>query len=131
MSYKNQSDLYLEDNISKYPAIELLCKLGFEYISPEDCMAQRGTLYDVLLKDILRKQLNAINQFEFGGIIYKFTADNVEKAIKDLDEPLTDGLVRTSEKIYNALMLGKSYLEKLADGTSKSFNLKYIDWEHP
>ena len=131
MSYKNQSDLYLEDNISKYPAIELLCKLGFEYISHEDCMAQRGTLYDVLLKDILRKQLNAINQFEFGGIIYKFTADNVEKAIKDLDEPLTDGLVRTSEKIYNALMLGKSYLEKLADGTSKSFNLKYIDWEHP
>ena len=131
MSYKNQSDLYLEDNISKYPAIELLCKLGFEYISPEDCMAQRGSLYDVLLKDILRKQLNAINQFEFGGIIYKFTADNVEKAIKDLDEPLTDGLVRTSEKIYNALMLGKSYLEKLADGTSKSFNLKYIDWEHP
>ena len=66
MSYKNQSDLYLEDNISKYPAIELLCKLGFEYISPEDCMAQRGTLYDVLLKDVLRKQINAINQFEFG-----------------------------------------------------------------
>lgn len=131
MSYKNQSDLYLEDNISKYPAIELLCKLGFTYISPEDCMAQRGTLYDVLLKDILRKQLNTINQFEYGGITYKFTADNVEKAVKDLDEPLTDGLVRTSEKIYNALMLGKSYLEKLADGTSKSFNLKYIDWEHP
>ena len=82
MSYKNQSDLYLEDNISKYPAIELLCKLGFTYISPEDCMAQRGSLYDVLLKDILRKQLNIINQFEFGGITYKFTADNVEKAIK-------------------------------------------------
>lgn len=131
MSYKNQSDLYLEDNISKYPAIELLCKLGFTYISPEDCMTQRGNLYDVLLKDILRKQLNTINQFEFGGITYKFTADNIEKAIKDLDEPLTDGLVRTSEKIYNSLMLGKSYLEKLADGTSKSFNLKYIDWEHP
>lgn len=131
MSYKNQSDVYLEDNISKYPAIELLCKLGFVYISPEECMRQRGTLYDVLLKDILRKQLHAINQFDFGGITYKFTADNVEKAIKELDEPLTDGLIRTSEKIYDALMLGKSYLEKLVDGTSKSFNLKYIDWEHP
>lgn len=131
MSYKTQSDLYLEDNISKYPAIELLCKLGFEYISPEECIRQRGTLYDVLLKDILRKQLHTINQFEFGDITYKFTADNVEKAIKDFDEPLTDGLIRTSEKIYDALMLGKSYVEKLADGTSKSFNLKYIDWEHP
>lgn len=131
MSYKNQSDIYLEDNISKYPAIELLCKLGFKYISPEECMRQRGTLYDVLLKDILRKQLHTINRFEFGGITYKFTADNVEKAIKDLDEPLTDGLIRTSEKIYDSLMLGKSYIEKLADGTSKSFNLKYIDWDHP
>lgn len=131
MSYKNQGDLYLEDNISQYPAIELLCKLGYKYISPEECMRQRGTLYNVLLKDILRKQLNAINQFEFGGITYKFTSDNVERAIEDLDEPLTDGLIRTSEKIYDALMLGKSYLEKLADGTSKSFNLKYIDWEHP
>ncbi|MBD5115562.1 MAG: type I restriction endonuclease subunit R [Ruminococcaceae bacterium] len=131
MSYKYQSDLYLEDNISKYPAIELLCKIGYEYITPEDCMRQRGAFYDVLLKDILRKQLHTINQFEFGGITYKFTADNVEKAIKDLDEPLTDGLVRTSEKIYDSLMLGKSYIEKLADGTSKSFNLKYIDWEHP
>lgn len=131
MSYKTQSDLYLEDNISKYPAIELLCKLGFEYISPEECARQRGALYDVLLKDILRKQLHNINQFEFGGITYKFTADNVEKAIKDLDEPLTDGLICTSEKIYDSLMLGKSYIEKLADGNSKSFNLKYIDWEHP
>lgn len=131
MSYKTQSDLYLEDNISKYPAIELLCKLGFEYISTEECVRQRGALYDVLLKDILRKQLHNINQFEFGGITYKFTADNVEKAIKDLDEPLTDGLIRTSEKIYDSLMLGKSYIEKLADGNCKSFNLKYIDWENP
>ena len=131
MSYKSQSDLYLEDNISKYPAIELLCKLGYQYISPEECVAQRGGTYDVILKDILRAQLHKLNQFTYGGITYKFTAENVERAISELDEPLTDGLVRTSEKIYDALMLGKSYLEKLVDGTSKSFNLKYIDWEHP
>ena len=131
MSYKNQSDLYLEDNASKYPAIELLCRLGYTYISPEECMAQRGSLYNVLLKDILRRQLHAINRFEYGNMSYKFTADNIERAINDLDEPLTDGLIRTSEKIYDALMLGKSYLETVADGTAKSFNLKYIDWAHP
>ncbi len=131
MSYKSQSDLYLEDNVSKYPAIELLCKLGYTYISPEECMRERGTLTGVLLKDILRKQLSRINQFEFGGVTYKFVADNIEKAISDLDEPLSDGLIRTSEKIYDALMLGKSYLEKLTDGSAKSFNLKYIDWENP
>ena len=127
----NQSELYLEDNISKYPAIELLQKLGYTYISREECLRQRGDSGKVILRDILRNKLNELNQFSFGGIQYKFTADNIEKAISDLDEPLTDGLIRTSEKIYDALMLGKSYLETLSDGTSKSFNLKYIDWENP
>ena len=131
MSNIKQSDLYLEVNASQRPAIELLSKLGYTYLSPEECLRQRGSLQEVLLKDILRKQLHALNQFTYGGVAYKFTAENIEKAVKDLDEPLTDGLIRTSEKIYDALMLGKSYLETLIDGTAKSFNLKYIDWEHP
>ena len=131
MSNIKQSDLYLEVNASQRPAIELLSKLGYTYLSPEECLRQRGSLQEVLLKDILRKQLHALNQFTYGGAAYKFTAENIEKALKDLDEPLTDGLIRTSEKIYDALMLGKSYLETLIDGTAKSFNLKYIDWEHP
>ena len=130
MGYRNQSDLYLEDNISKYPAIDLLCKMGYIYIPPDECMRQRGSLFDVLLKDILREQLVRLNQYEYGGSVYKFTAENIEKAINDLDEPLTDGLIRTSEKIYDSLMLGKSYLESLPDGTQKSFNLKYIDWDN-
>ena len=129
MSFINQSDLMLEDNASKYPAIELLCKLGFTYISPEEAVAERGSLYNVPLKDILRKQLQKINQFEYGGIAYKFSAGNIEKAISDLDVPLTEGLIKTSERIYDALMLGKSYQEKLVDDTTKSFNLKYIDWD--
>ena len=130
MSYQKQSDLYLEDNISKYPAIELLCKMGYKYIFPEECVKQRDSLYNVILKDTLRERLHSLNRYEYGGSLYKFTAENIEKAITDLDEPLADGLVRTSEKIYDALMLGKSYVESLPDGTQKSFNLKYIDWDN-
>ena len=126
-----QSDLYLEANISQQPAVDLLEKLGYQPLSPEECLAQRGGFLGVLLKDILRRQLHRINLFSYGGQSYKFTPENIEKAISDLDEPLTEGLIRTSEKIYDALMLGKSYLETLSDGTSKSFNLKYIDWDHP
>ena len=51
--------------------------------------------------------------------------------MEDLDEPLTDGLVRTSEKIYDALLLGKSYPETVGDGKMLSFNLRYIDWDNP
>ena len=130
MSFTNQSDLMLENNASKYPAIEVLAKLGYTYISPKEAAKERGTQYNVLLKDVLRRQLQKINQFEFNNVVYKFSADNIERAIAELDVPLTEGLVKTSERIYDALMLGKSYQEKLVDGTSKSFDLNYIDWEN-
>ena len=86
-------------------------------------MAQRGTLYDVLLKDVLRKQLNVINQFEFGGITYKFTADNVEKAIKDLDEPLKDKEVLVVEDIVDSGRTLSYLLEMLKDRGPKSVRL--------
>lgn len=124
-------DLYLEQNISQAPAIELLQSMGYSYISPEDCMLQRGSNYDVLLKDILRGQLRKINCYKYGGATNEFSASNIERAIEDIDEPLASGLVQTSERIYNSLLLGKSYPELVSDGRSISFNMKYIDWENP
>ena len=100
--------LYLEKNISQQPAIDLLRSMGYTYISPEDCEAQRGSRYHVLLKDILRGQLRRLNRYAFAGAENEFSAANIERAMEDLDEPLTDGLIRSSEKIYDALLLGKS-----------------------
>lgn len=123
--------LYLEKNISQQPAIDLLRSMGYTYISPEECESQRGSRYHVLLKDILRGQLRRLNCYAFAGAENEFSAANIERAMEDLDEPLTDGLVRSSEKIYDALLLGKSYPETVGEGKTLSFNLKYIDWEHP
>ena len=122
--------LYLEDNISKKPALELLQSMGYIYISPEDSTLQRGSGYHVLLRDILRGQLRKLNRYCYAGAENEFSSANIERAIEDLDEPLSDGLIRTSEKIYDALLLGKSYLETVGEGKMLSFNLKYIDWEH-
>lgn len=124
-------DLYLEKNASQQPAIDLLRAMGYIYISPEDCAMQRGSGYHVLLRDILRGQLRRLNRYLYAGAENEFSAANIERAMEDLDEPLTDGLVRTSEKIYDALLLGKSYPETVGDGKMLSFNLKYIDWDHP
>ncbi len=124
-------DLYLEKNASQQPAIDLLRAMGYTYISPEDCAMQRGSGYHVLLRDILRGQLRRLNRYTYAGAENEFSAANIERAMEDLDEPLTDGLVRTSEKIYDALLLGKSYPETVGDGKMLSFNLRYIDWEHP
>lgn len=122
---------YLEVNASQRPAIELLQAMGYRYISPEDCEKQRGSRYHVLLKDVLRGQLRKLNRYTYAGAENEFSAANIERAMDDLDEPLTDGLVRTSEKIYDALLLGKSYLETVGEGKMLSFNLKYIDWDNP
>ena len=122
--------VYLEVNASQKPAIELLQSMGYTYISPEDCEKQRGSKYHVLLKDILRGQLRKLNRYTYAGAVNEFSACNIERAMDELDEPLTDGLVRTSEKVYDALLMGKSYPETVGNGKSLSFNLKYIDWDN-
>ena len=124
-------NLYNEINSSQAPAIELLKAMGYTCISAEECITQRGSLYSVVLKGVLRNQLKKINRFQFGSITQEFSSANIEKALEDIDEPLTDGLVKTSEKIYNSLLLGKSYPEIVGAGKVQSFNLKYIDWETP
>lgn len=124
-------DAYLEINASQRPALALFEVMGYTYISPADCDKQRGSRYHVLLRDILRGQLRRLNRYVYAGAENEFSAANIERAMEDLDEPLTDGLVRTSEKIYDALLLGKSYPETVGDGKMLSFNLRYIDWDNP
>lgn len=124
-------DAYLEINASQRPALALFEAMGYTYISPADCDKQRGSRYRVLLRDILRGQLRRLNRYVYAGAENEFSAANIERAMEDLDEPLTDGLVRTSEKIYDALLLGKSYPETVGDGKMLSFNLRYIDWDNP
>jgi type I restriction enzyme R subunit len=123
---------YDELNISQIPAIEVLKKLGYIYIPADEAEARRGNLYNVILKNILYDRLVEINEYEYKGNHYKFSEKNILQAMQDIDEALTDGLVKTNEKIYDSLMLGRSYPEKLPnDNGIKSFNIDYIDWVKP
>lgn len=121
-----------EMSTSQRPAIEVLQKLGYKYISEEENKKLRNyILADVIFKDILAKKLNEINSYEYKGEKYKFSASTIGQAIKDLNEDLVTGLISTNEKIYDLLTLGKSYQENMVDGTKRSFDIKYIDFEHP
>ena len=121
-----------EMTTSQRPAIEVLQKLGYKYISEEGNKNLRNNiLTDVIFKDILAKKLNEINSYEYKGEKYKFSASTIGQAIKDLNEDLVTGLISTNEKIYDLLTLGKSYQENMVDGTKRSFDIKYIDFEHP
>ena len=121
-----------EMSTSQRPAIEVLQKLGYKYISEEENKNLRNNiLTDVIFKDILAKKLNEINSYEYKGEKYKFSASTIGQAIKDLNGDLVTGLISTNEKIYDLLTLGKSYQENMVDGTKRSFDIKYIDFEHP
>ena len=121
-----------ENTSSQRPAIEVLEKLGYKYISQEENKKLRNNiLSDVLFKEILIKKLNEINSYEYKGVTYKFSPSTIGQAVKDLNEDLLTGLISTNEKIYDMLTLGKSYTERMADGTTRSFDIKYIDFEHP
>lgn len=121
-----------EMSTSQRPAIEVLQRLGYKYISEEENKHLRNNiLTDVIFKDILAKKLNEINSYEYKGEKYKFSASTIGQAIKDLNEDLVTGLISTNEKIYDLLTLGKSYQENMVDGTKRSFDIKYIDFEHP
>lgn len=121
-----------EMSTSQRPSIEVLQKLGYKYISEEENKNLRNNiLTDVIFKDILAKKLNEINGYEYKGEKYKFSASTIGQAIKDLNEDLVTGLISTNEKIYDLLTLGKSYQENMVDGTKRSFDIKYIDFEHP
>ena len=121
------SSTMLEKNISQKAAIELFEKLGYTYISPEDCALQRKGNYNCILQDILKAQLKKINSYEYNGKIYPFSNFNIDKAVADLDAPIQEGLVVASEKVYNMLVMGRSYEEQVED-RRLSFDLKYVDW---
>lgn len=125
-------DIMSEKNISQEPAIELFKKMGYIYLSKDEIEVQRQRTGKVgcLLQDILRSQLKEINEYEYNGKIYKFSNYNIDKAIADLDVPIEEGLVKASEKVHNMLILGRSYEESVED-RKLSFDINFIDWEHP
>ncbi|MGR6117626.1 type I restriction endonuclease subunit R [Aeribacillus composti] len=121
---------YDERYISQGPAIEVLQKLGYQYLSPEEAERMRGNLHHVLLTTVLEEKLKELNSYEYQGRIYQFSESNIRQAIRVLDEPLTNGLVKTNEVIYETIMNGRSYTEFLPDGSKKSFTIQYIDWNN-
>lgn len=121
---------FKEKDHSQKEALELLQQLGYTYLSVEEVNAQREHMNSrVLLKGILRKQLEKINYYSYRGEAYEFSTANIEAAIKYLAEPVNDGLVQINKGIFELLLRGRSYQETV-QGQKKSFSLQYIDWNN-
>lgn len=123
---------FKEDHISQIPALQMLVNLGYTYLSPAEADKQRGgKTTNVLLEDVLRKQLKEINSIRVSATKTSiFTDENIERGILALKNlPMNEGYIAASERAYNLLTLGHA-LEQSVDGDKKSFTLQYIDWKN-
>ena len=123
---------FKEDHSSQIPALQLLQKLGYTYLSPEEAEELRGNKTgQVILEPILRKQLHEINSIQVSSSKMAFFSDaNIENGIQALkDIPMNEGYIAASKKAYELITLGKA-LEQSIDGDKKSFTMQYIDWKN-
>jgi len=123
--------LWQEDHISQVPALQLLQNLGWTYLTPAQALRLRGGKESrVLLTGILAPKLRDLNRIRFKGEEWPFAEGNIATGVQALEDIPIDGLVRTSEKVYDLLRLGKSLQQSIL-GDTRSFTLQYIDWHHP
>ncbi len=123
---------FIEDHISQIPALQLLMKMGYQYLSPDQALdARGGRSSNVLLESVLKQQLQQINSITYKDKEFEFSELNINTAILALrDLPVQDGFLSANQSFYDLVTLGKS-LEQNILGDKKSFSFKYIDWKNP
>lgn len=122
---KEYSERFLQDKV-----IELFKNMGYKYLSPEEALEERGNDNgNILLKNILKNQMNKFNRFNYDNKEYSFSDENIKQAIDDLDVPLTGGYLTANEKITDKLLNGEGYKEKVGN-KKESFNIRYIDFSN-
>lgn len=124
---------FKEDHISQIPALQMLQNMGYTYISPEEADSMRGgKTSNVILDDVLRKQLKVINaEVRISSTRTTAISDaNIENGIKALKNlPLNEGYIAACEALYNLITLGIAF-DQGFEGDKKSVTLKFIDWNN-
>ena len=126
------SSPFHEKLISQIPALQLLMNLGWQYLTPVEALALRGgSERNLVLEGILLPWLAAHNAVETRGQRLPFSEGNLREALRTLtSEPVEQGPILANKRVYELLTLGTS-LTQTVDGDTKSYTLRYIDWEHP
>lgn len=92
-----------EEAQAKIPALALLMKLGWRFVSREDCLAQRGSERAVLMEGVLREWL-AAHRFSYRGSDHPLTPAGIQQVLKAVnDTGLNEGLMAANETLYKLL----------------------------
>jgi type I restriction enzyme, R subunit len=122
----NAAELYS----AQIPALATLLSLGWEYLSPSDCLALRDGNSGVLLRSVLVEQLRT-RRFDFKGQSQLLSTNAIDQIVRELTSPaMHEGLLVANERLYNALTLGVTVTE-FVDGKKTSVTVPIIDWLRP
>ena len=111
-----------EASLSEDPAVALLEKLGYQYVSPEALDADRASLKDVFLAQRLTSALARLNPW--------LTPENATKAARELIGIRATSLIEASEKMHAVLAHGVSVDQDRGAG-KKGQQVRFFDFETP
>ena len=122
---------FREMSASHDPAVKLLRKLGYRYLTPTQALALRdGKRNRYVLEPVLQEWLENNNIITRIDKHVPFSAENIRHAIDALARKPYEGLLTNNKDIYELLTLGKS-LKQTIDGNTKSYTINYINWQEP
>lgn len=117
-----------EDAAAKLPALHVLMVMGWEYLSPSDCLAQRGAEHAVLLGNVLREHLDRY-RFDYKGTMHNLSEQGINQVIRTISATgLSEGLIPANKAIYQHLTLGITITE-FVDGQRHSVTVPLFDWD--
>lgn len=122
---------FREKSASHDPAVKLLRKLGYRYLTPPQALFLRNEKRNrYVLESVLKDWLENNNIIKRTSKHVPFSAENIRHAIDAVARMPYEGLLTSNKKIYELLTLGKS-LKQTVDGNTKSYTINYINWQEP
>ena len=119
-----------EEAASKLPALHVLIAMGWDYLSPADALALRGSERGVVLVPVLRERLKA-HRFDYKGQRYPLSGGGIDQVVREIGATgLNEGLIPANEAIYKLLTLGVTVTE-FVDGQRTAVTVPLIDWTDP
>lgn len=111
-------------------ALKVIEKLGYTIVPRSDAEEKRGNRRNVLFEKELQSYLSR-QTYSFNGEQRFFSGGSIAAAIRALNSQNAAGLFAANKEFYDLLCSGKSLEETLPDGTRQSFDINFIDFDHP
>ena len=111
-------------------ALRVIEKLGYTFISRSEAEKKRGFLNHVLFNDELENYLSR-QTYKYGEDERYFSGGSISSAIRALEVRNIPDLYTANKTIHELMCGGKSMEEDLPNGTRQSFDIGFIDFEHP